>query len=176
MTGVLLTGGRSSRFGSDKALYEIDGVSMIKRTYAALKEVAYPVFISVATRDAAYPLPSRHIVDRFPHAGPLAGIHAAVSHAPTDWVLVLAVDLPYLTASDLQHLLNARTDTLDAVVATTRERMQPLAGCYHKRIEPVLRQCLIQDQRAVVPCIEQLAFKTVTLSEASLRNLNFPPQ
>ena len=51
---------------------------------------------------------------------------------PIGWVIVLAVDLPFIKKEDLKSLLAARDASTDAVVATSNERIQPLAGCYRK--------------------------------------------
>ena len=175
VTGVILSGGRSRRFGSDKALYLLEGTPMIKRVYTTVSKVVTPVFISVNSGETMYSIPVRHIVDKFPDAGPLAGIYTALLSAPTDWILVVAVDLPYVTTQDLQKLLDARASSLDAVVATSEERMQPLAGCYHKRISSMVRQRLKNKHYAVTACLENMTFKAVPLDPRSLSNLNTPP-
>ncbi|WP_426163213.1 molybdenum cofactor guanylyltransferase [Sandarakinorhabdus sp. DWP1-3-1] len=95
--GAVLAGGRSSRFGSDKALAPFDGRPLIDHVIAALAAQADTVV--VIGRD--WPR-QPHIHDRpAPGLGPLGGLCAALHHAAAtghDAVLAAGCDLPRLPA------------------------------------------------------------------------------
>jgi molybdenum cofactor guanylyltransferase len=101
--GAILAGGKSSRFGSDKALAELDGHTLIARTVDAMSGFCDDVI--VVGREAA---PVSTIPD-WPHAdmGPLGGIAAALRHAEKEgYASVLtcgvdSLDLPRSLLSDL---------------------------------------------------------------------------
>src|SRR6476659_3750248 len=104
---AILTGGRAARFGGrDKSALVIDGRSILDHQLEALSLLADDVMIVGASdraeRATRAPAPSatvRHLADIVPVSGPLGGIHAALSAARSDAVLVLACDMPYVSTA-----------------------------------------------------------------------------
>lgn len=94
--GVILAGGQASRFGSDKALAELGGRTLIARTYDCLSGWCEQVVIAGRERGPGPCIPDWPR----PNMGPLAGIAAGLRHAlDTDFELVLtcgvdSIDLP----------------------------------------------------------------------------------
>ena len=117
ISGVVLAGGLSTRFGSDKAAAEIGGVSLLERAVRLLEEVLDDVRVSVRPDQVSDELRSRYrcLLDRHPGEGPAAGLEAAHASAPERAWLALACDQPGLSASDLERLLAER----DAKAAAT---------------------------------------------------------
>ncbi len=113
-SAVLLAGGRSSRMGRDKALlaHPESGVSLIAHQVATLRAAgAAELMLSVrAGLDYADVVGAEvvRVVDDG-EGGPLFGIAAAVARARCERVLVLAVDLPRMTAATLRALVAAST-------------------------------------------------------------------
>ena len=176
VAGVILAGGQSRRFGSDKALFQIEGVPLIQAAYETLIQVASPLFVSVASTQTRYNIPATHLPDATGHAGPLAGIYAALNASPHDWLLVLAVDIPFITPTHLQKLLDARTPTTDAVIAASKDRIHPLCACYHKRSLPSAKKLLDQSTYRVTTFLNTLNTQAVKLTPSHiLTNLNTPP-
>lgn len=177
LTGLLLAGGRSRRFGADKACVEVEGRAMIGRVYEALAPLCVEVLVSVADASTAYPLsgPARSVVDRAPDAGPLAGLDAGLAASATPWLLAIACDLPFLTTAALRLLVMARSEEVDAVVAVAPDgRMQPLCACYHRRVQPTVADQLAAGDRAMHALLDRLTVPTVQLSAEALRNVNTP--
>lgn len=173
VTGLILAGGRSRRFGADKAATLIDGRTMIERVYAALAAVADPVWVSVADPATRYPIPARHLVDAAPGRGPLEGLRTGLAAATTDRLLVVACDLPFLTPEALRLLL--REPGADAVVA--REpggRAQPLCACYARRLLPIVETQVRDGRLAVRALLDRLGVVYITLPGDALRNVNAP--
>ena len=176
VSGVILAGGQSRRFGSDKALFEIKGTPLIQQAYDTLNAIASPLFVSVASEEIRYDIPVTHLYDAPGHAGPLAGICTALQASPNDWLLVLAVDMPLVTSTHLQLLLEARTPTTDAVIAASQDRIHPLCACYHTRTLPAAKELLDQSNFRVTSFINTLSTKMVTFTPPQiLTNLNTPP-
>ena len=177
VTGLILAGGASRRFGSDKARFEVEGRALIARVADALAEVVPgPLLVSVADV-AARPLPedpaARYIADRHPGAGPLAGLHAGLHAAPTPWLLAVACDLPALTPEVLRSILQARAPATDAVVARTPDgRLHPLCAAYHRRTLPTGEAHLAAGRRALHDLLGALRTHEVPLPAAPLRNVN----
>lgn len=95
--GLLLTGGASTRFGRDKATADFDGCTLAARAALALAAVADPV-LEVGPGVSGLP--------DVPDAcqGPLVALAAGLGWLPTMPVLLLACDLPLVTASLLRWL------------------------------------------------------------------------
>lgn len=176
VTGVILAGGQSRRFGSDKALFEFDGIPLIQKAHRTLSEVASPVYVSVASSQIHYDILSEHLIDHPGYAGPLAGIHAALKIASSSWVLVLAVDLPHVLPHHLDLLLDARTPHTDAIISSTKDRPQPLCACYHKRTLLTLEALLNQKQFRVSTYLDSINVAHVEFTPKTLTNLNTPTE
>ncbi|MEO0030566.1 MAG: hypothetical protein RIS94_324 [Pseudomonadota bacterium] len=104
--GAVLAGGQSTRFGSDKALAELDGRTLIARAVEALESQCDAVVVVGRTHAPAPTLPDWPA----PGMGPLAGLAAALHHARDagyDMVLSCAVDSMGLTDSTLSELAPA---------------------------------------------------------------------
>src|SRR5215211_755209 len=106
ISAAILAGGRARRLGgADKAALAIGGARIIDRQLAALSAVADDVRIVANDRDRYAGLGVRVIPDALPGRGPLGGLHAALLDAAHDRVLVLACDLPFVTAALLERLV-----------------------------------------------------------------------
>ncbi len=103
--GLVLAGGRSRRFGCDKALATVDGTPMINRVYETVASVAFRVRVSVRSVHQLYDKRWEYVVDQFAGCGPLAGIHAGLLSCEAPWLLVVATDYPFMTVRDLEKLL-----------------------------------------------------------------------
>ena len=102
MAGVVLAGGKSRRFGSDKRIAKFNGKPLIIQAYETLSDVVHDVYLSVDAGflleevnglhiDSVPSLPKNHVItDQVSDQGPLGGIYSAMNTLKTDWLLVLA--------------------------------------------------------------------------------------
>lgn len=114
VSAAVLAGGQSRRMGVDKALLQFEGVPLLKRVLEVLDEVSNDVFI-VGSRPDYYDFGTPVFADSFPGTGPLGGIATALKHANHDFVLVVACDMPWLSA-DLLRALVREPRTYQALV------------------------------------------------------------
>lgn len=167
LTGVLLVGGASTRFGSPKALAEFDGVTLAERAWQTLGE-ACDERIAVGKPDELdlpFPLHDDGTEVRAPIAGVVAGL-VAVS---TNLTVVLPVDCPLVTP-DVLRTLAAACDGVDAAVPQTG----PLPGAYRKTALPVLQRRLAEERLSLRDALAELETRTVELDERLLANVNTP--
>lgn len=101
LLGAVLAGGRSSRFGSDKALALLDGKPLIEHAIAALATQTDAVI--VCGREHGDSVPDRPAPDLGPLGGICAALHAAAERG-YDAVLTMPCDVPSLPADLTQHL------------------------------------------------------------------------
>lgn len=177
VSGLILAGGLSQRFGLDKALAEVEGVPMITRVYNALAPLCSEILISVGSEPRTYELPgpARRITDRVPRAGPLGGLDAGLAEATTPWVLAVACDMPHLTTDVLRAVIEARRPSLDVVVGSTPDgRLQPLCACYLRTVLPTIQRQLVQKHYALHSLLSHLKLLTVHVPTEALRNMNSP--
>ena len=139
VAGFVLAGGKSSRMGRDKALLEIDGVTLIVRAVKLVQSMVDEPTV-IASRAGYESLGLRMVGDDFPGYGPLAGIATALRISQKRWNLVVACDLPYLTKAWLEYLIErALKSEADAVVPMNVRGPEPLCAMYHKNAEKRIR-------------------------------------
>jgi molybdenum cofactor guanylyltransferase len=108
--GLVLAGGASTRMGIDKASLAYRGKPQLLEAFELLNDFCERSFVSVRPdqRDEAMRATLPQIVDLQPGIGPIAGISAALTTHPNAAWLVLACDLPFLSAKTLDHLIAHR--------------------------------------------------------------------
>jgi molybdopterin-guanine dinucleotide biosynthesis protein A len=164
VTGVLLVGGESRRFGSPKALARLGG-----KTFADIgwERLAW-CDERLACGKLVDGLPLRFSVrdDGSRVRAPLAGVVAGLRAARFDVIVALPVDLPLVTDQALQALASACSG--DAAVPQTG----PLPGAYHRSALPVLERRLRAGQLALFAALEELETRVVGLDPGALANVN----
>jgi len=163
VTGVLLVGGASTRFGSPKALARIGGRTLAELAWARLAWCDERVAVGKASDALPLPFPIRD--DGCDVRAPLAGLVAGVRAARNDVVVALPVDTPLITDAALQLLAAACAEA--AVPASG-----PLPGAYRKAALPVLERRLHAGQLKLRRAVAELDARIVDLDPALLVNVN----
>jgi molybdopterin-guanine dinucleotide biosynthesis protein A len=146
-SAVILAGGKSSRMGRDKAFIEIGGRTLLDRQIDTLVAADVEDILISGRPDADYAaFGCSVLVDEFPGAGPLAGIHAALKHSKRPLLLALAVDLPEMNTPFLRSLLMAAAEM--GVVPRIGGRVEPLTAVYPRAATALLETMLAQGQFA----------------------------
>lgn len=131
-SAVILAGGKSSRMGRDKAFLETGGQTLLARQVQLSRELgAAETFISGGTGVDYSAFGCRVLLDKFPEAGPLAGIERALDAVNSPLLLVLAVDLPEMTAEFLRRLSAGCSETC-GIIPKLAGCVEPLAAFYPK--------------------------------------------
>src|SRR5947208_376130 len=123
-TLVLLAGGRSTRMGTPKRDLKVGSGTLLEWLIARLA----PSFADTLVCGASAPRGARAVADLRSDGGPLAGVEAGLRAARTDFVFVLACDMPRASAR-LAELLIERCAGHDAAVPRTA-LAQPLCAVY----------------------------------------------
>jgi molybdopterin-guanine dinucleotide biosynthesis protein A len=136
--GFVQAGGGSTRFGTDKALAQLAGKSMLQRTGELLAAVCDDVTIvapALKYRNVPFPV----LADSWPGEGPLGGILTALSSLrgsehTSDWAMILSCDMPFLSPEFLAEL-RERADRTSAlvVVPESSSGLEPLCACWSFR-------------------------------------------
>ena len=166
LTGVLLVGGASTRFGSSKALAELGGETLATRAWRTLGEVC-DERIAVGKRGDGLELPFAVVDDGSAVRAPIVGVVAGLAAAPTELCVVLPVDCPLVTVAALRALAEACAGA-DAAVPQTG----PLPGAYRKSALPALQRRLAAERLSLRDALLELDTRTVRLDESLLVNVN----
>lgn len=171
-------GGKSSRMGRDKALLPFHGGTLAGHVAAAAAGAAGSVALIGDPQKygcLGYPV----YPDRTPGAGPLGGIETALVLTAAEWNLVLACDMPAVSAGFLRSLLEAAESSGQDVLlpAGPSGRPEPLCAVYHRRCRAALRSALDSGIRKVVEACAGLRTATLTVADpACFENLNTPEE
>ena len=160
LTGVLLVGGGSTRFGSPKALAVVDGETLAARAWRILGE-ACDERIAVGKGDEVLPFPV--LADEVEERAAIHGLVAGLRAASSDLCVVLPVDTPNMTGDALRMLAAA---CRDAAVTPSG----PLPGAYRKSALPALTSGELSIRRAIAG----LDVAVVELDQSLLVNVNTP--
>ncbi len=131
-SGIVLAGGRSRRFGSDKMAALVGDSTVLDRTISAVAVVASEIVIVVAPGDrrslAAVPRPVRMVADPERHGGPLVGLLAGLEIVEQPLVVVVGGDMPSLRPDVLDLLIRTLESEpeMGAIVLRSRGDLAPL--------------------------------------------------
>jgi molybdopterin-guanine dinucleotide biosynthesis protein A/GNAT superfamily N-acetyltransferase len=166
LTGILLVGGASRRFGSPKALAELDGETLAARAWGTLGAVC-DERVAVGKHVDGMALPFELLDDGTDVRAPLAGLVAGLRAAGHELSVVLPVDVPLIRPEQLRELAH---NCLDAAVPQTG----PLPGAYRKSALPVLEARLAGGELAIRDALGELDVRMVELDPQTLVNVNDP--
>ncbi len=174
-TGFVLAGGGSTRMGRDKALLPYRGTTLAGYVASIVEQAAGSVaLIGDAKRyhGIGYPV----FPDAIPQCGPMGGIYTALSVTATDWNLVVACDMPMLSAALLRRLLeHAFQSPAQCVAGATGGELEPLCAIYHRRSLPALARAIADRRLKMRDLLSELECDRVLLAEPStLANVNTP--
>lgn len=164
LTGVLLVGGASRRFGSPKALARLDGETLAERGWRVLSDVCDECIAVGKARDGVL-LPFPVLDDGSVVRAPLAGVVAGLRAAANDLCVFLPVDCPLVTRESLRHLANRAAD---AAIPQTG----PLPGAYRRVALPTLERSLQRGEYSLREALRSLDVTVVELDAHELANVN----
>jgi len=173
-TVAILIGGDSSRMGTDKALYEVDGSAMALRVSAAANAAgASEVLLIGGTAARAKKLSGAWKKDLYPGEGPLGGVITALKAASHDSVVVLSCDMPFITDSVISSLVRSLSDA-QATVGRT-DRLNWLCAAWSKQeCLKTLESVWKRKERAVHRAAVLLDVAEVPVPAVAVRNINSP--
>jgi molybdenum cofactor guanylyltransferase len=129
-SAVLLAGGESRRMGRNKAAIVFRGQPLWQRQLQVLQDLRpAKIFISVRKEPSWLPLEAELLLDEPPFRGPLSGLTRALASMQTSHLVVLAVDMPFMTSEQLRFLCSLAMAGR-GVVSVVDERTEPLAAIY----------------------------------------------
>jgi molybdopterin-guanine dinucleotide biosynthesis protein A len=130
ITGIILAGGKSTRMGTDKALIQIAGKTLLERVIEVCRPICSEIIISSNNPEhdkSGYQI----IPDEIHNCGPIGGIYSCLKKSETNWNFIVSVDTPFVT-SDFIQFLAGQTENCDVVVPVHSGEKEPLIALYNK--------------------------------------------
>jgi molybdopterin-guanine dinucleotide biosynthesis protein A len=132
----ILVGGQSSRMGSDKSQLVFGRRTSVEHIAAALRSLT-PMIRVVGARDHGAFAGLENVPDTHEHWGALGGIHAALTACYAEWAVIVACDLPLISADLVRRIWQfasaAEGEAFDAIVPIQPDaRPQPLCALYRR--------------------------------------------
>lgn len=181
ISAVILAGGESRRMGRSKAWLELDGKPLLLVAVEKVRATGIrEIFISGHVGEG-YPAWNCPVLfDRAPGFGPLGGIERGLEECTAPLLLVLPVDLPFMTSDFLLKLVE-NCNPLTGTVPKLRGQWEPLVAIYPKRCHPLAREALTKERHAArdfaSACWQERAVRVLRVSAADARcfaNWNTP--
>lgn len=140
ITAIVLAGGESSRMGKDKALLTIGNKTLLHQICAVAREVSIIVYVVTpwvekyqSISSPCCQLVKEELVLNAKSNTPIIGFVQALHLVQTEWVLLLACDLPYLSSSQVKQWSAGLTTVLPTEIAFLPRNLkgwEPLCGFY----------------------------------------------
>ena len=142
ISAVLLAGGKSRRMGKDKATILLRGKPLWQIQVELLRKLEpAEIFVSVRTGPSWRPADVQFVADDPPSRGPLSGVAASLAEINTGHLLVLAIDMPFMSENYLRYLCD-HIEPGTGVVPTIDNRAEPLAAIYPREANADFRSAL----------------------------------
>lgn len=164
LEGFILVGGASSRMGSDKSRLLIAGETFVQRIGRELSRVTSRVSVVGKPSQGSLEFPLVHDVHQ--QWGALGGVHAALTACQSEWALVVACDLPNVTAALFDRVLMFR-GSFDAVAPVQDDgKRQPLCAAYQvTTCRPKAEALIKTGERKPVALLQSLSTRWLEFSE-----------
>jgi molybdopterin-guanine dinucleotide biosynthesis protein A len=180
-SAIILTGGKSSRMGSPKALLPFDGEPLIVHTVRLLQQFFMDIVVVTAPEQELPPLPVTLTRDEVAYQGPVGGILYGLQAAREELCFVTSCDAPFLYPPLISYLLTLAAD-YDVVVPHWQERLQPLHAVYRRGVASLLQEQLDRGELRPIFLYEKVRTREVHEEEIrrfdpeglSFRNMNSP--
>ena len=182
---IILSGGKSSRMGTNKALLPFKEKTNIERIRDELRSLFDDIILVTNDPESYEFLKIKTVSDKYPGKGPLAGVHAGLMASDYEENIVVACDMPFVSA-DLAGTLVQNLKHFDAIIPVIGGKKHPLFAAYQKRIASEIEGCLKEDRLRMIHLLDKLNVRY--LEEVDLHaygdgrleeiffNMNFPEE
>lgn len=189
--GLVLTGGKSTRMGTDKSKLNYHGKSQKEYIKELLENQEFETYYSVRnkknvtssppyrrTGEVEKPSLANEIEDTFFNLGPFGGICSAFQQDPNAAWFVLATDLPFVDEDLVKLLLEKRNPAkvATAVKGKSKQFPEPLITIFEPKAYPVLLQFLAQGYSCPRKMLINSDVEIIEVEDSLIRNINTPEE
>jgi molybdopterin-guanine dinucleotide biosynthesis protein A len=157
VTGIILAGGKSSRFGSNKALAKFNGTPLIERATGVLGNIFENLMIITNSPLEYSYLRIPLYQDIVKGLGPVGGIYTGLDALDDEWAFFCACDMPFINEGLVRYITGLR-DSFDAVVPKVDWKIEPLHALYSKNCLPAMKELIYKKEYQTIK-----AFNTINV-------------
>jgi molybdopterin-guanine dinucleotide biosynthesis protein A len=179
VSGIILSGGKSSRMGKDKGLIELNGKPMIQHVIDHIEPICDQVLISAndkAYEDFGYPVHN----DEINEIGPAGGIISCLKHSTNENNIIISCDLPFASTEFIRKLLDLSGD-YKITLPKSGPHYQPLCAVYSNEVYAVFMDCINKGIYSLKSIIKEFRIQVIMQEDIEgfdlskeLRNINYP--
>ena len=170
----ILTGGQSRRFGEPKCLVQLDGKTLTEIIYDKL--ISIFTNVSIVGKENHF-LKYNFVEDANSIQCPMNGIATALEHSNSDWIFVIACDLPLIK----DNIISSIYDNIDmekhAVVPSVDNQLQQLCALYHKSILKYFNSAIEKGDFSLMRLLNQSDILKIAIpfnDNEQFLNINYP--
>ncbi|MCE5264030.1 MAG: molybdenum cofactor guanylyltransferase [Deltaproteobacteria bacterium] len=181
MTGVILSGGKCSRMGANKAFLTVEGERLIDRTVRLFRKIFDEVIIVTTAPEDYLDQDAAIVTDILPEKRALGGIYTGLFWARSEQAFFAACDMPFLNRDFIEYMVGLAAGQ-DIVVPLCPEGPQALHAIYSRRCLPVIRGLIDRNKLKITGLypghtIRQIPIDTIRSFDPEARmfiNVNTP--
>lgn len=166
ITGIVLSGGKSKRLGTEKGLAIYGGKPLASYSIAALEPLCGKILLSANSELGAYSQFGLKIIqDEIRNIGPMGGLLACLKQSQTRYNLVLSCDIPFVESELLSYLVSQIENYQVAVPVHGEGRLEPLCGFYNTNVISQLEKSVHSGNYKLMDFLETVNLKKVIIDE-----------
>ena len=164
ITGIILAGGKSLRYGRNKAMVEVDGTRLIERVISVMQPLFENLIIITNTpREYDYlQLPMHE--DLIKGLGPLGGVYTGLETISGESGFFVACDMPFLQSDLIRHMVEIKGD-FDAVVPKVDWKIEPLHAIYTRNCLPAIKKLIDAQGYQIIKFFDNIRVRYVKEEE-----------
>jgi molybdenum cofactor guanylyltransferase len=175
ISSIILAGGKSTRLGHDKVLERVGNTSLLEQVISRIDPLSKEIIVVTAKERAFTQLASRPKVkvvsDIFPGQGSLGGIYTGLAKSDSFYNLVIAADMPFVSASLLKYMIGI-CEGFDFVLPRVNGLFEPLHAIYSKNCITPIESILNEGKKVIVELFKYVKVKYIEADEVD----KFDPQ
>lgn len=142
ITGVILSGGKSSRMGANKSFLKLGEMTIIEHIIKQMKSNFSELFLITNSQNEynSFKLPMYE--DIYKWKVPLAGIHSGLHYSSNQKIFVISCDVPLMNTEMIQYIAEYKSNK-PVKFCVAAGYHQPLVGVYDKQLIPVIEKFFI---------------------------------
>jgi molybdenum cofactor guanylyltransferase len=144
ITGIILSGGKSTRMGENKSFLKIGSSVIIEQITNLMKSIFDEVIIITNEPELYEFLNIKTFLDIYKNVGPIAGIHSGLINSKSDKNFIISCDIPLMNAEMISSIIDYPSDSL-ITVPRSDSYIQQLCATYNKSLIPVIEKIIEDD-------------------------------
>lgn len=149
ITGIILSGGKSTRMGENKSFLKMNNKTIIENVVGMMNSIFSKVILITNTPDEYSFLNLEIYTDIYKNVGPLAGIHSGLINSETQKNFIISCDIPLMNSEFIKSIINIDSEK-QIIVSKADGFIQQLCGIYDKSLIPLITEIIEEDNSSEI--------------------------